>query len=45
MVKQGADCIALACTDLQMVKPKRICHVFDTMSGLEKEIVKLLCGK
>jgi len=45
MVKQGADCIALACTDLQMLKPKGTVHVFDTMSVLEKKIVKLMCKK
>ncbi|GHU50547.1 aspartate racemase [Bacilli bacterium] len=40
--QNGADCIALACTDLQMLKPKGDIPIFDTMSELANKIVDLI---
>ena len=41
--EQGAECIVLACTDLQMLKPKRNdIEIFDTMEILGNSATKLL---
>jgi aspartate racemase len=41
---KGADCIALACTDLQMLKPKGDIPIFDTMSLLADKVVGVING-
>ncbi|GMO13871.1 MAG: aspartate racemase [Mycoplasmoidaceae bacterium] len=40
--QNGADCIALACTDLQMLNPKGDIPIFDTMSQLSNRVIELI---